>query len=137
MIIEETRIPNVIPDNIDRSKTVLAENIIANVYPLFNEVYTSRVDEIVLFKKQLKQKKQTVHAHKITLEKMMIDYKKKKKVAKLLDRIEKLISSGLVYDGTLKHETVILLKIASKLSSDKLDYHLKDTLRTISKRFSR
>ena len=68
---------------------------------------------------------------------MMVEYKKKKKVSKLLDRIEKLITSGLVYDGTLKHETIILLKITTKLSEDKLDYHLKDTLTTISKRFSR
>jgi hypothetical protein len=64
-------------------------------------------------------------------------YKRKKKVTKLLDRIEKLITSGLVYDGTLKHETIVLLKIVDKLEEDKLDYHLHATLQTISKRFSR
>jgi len=137
MIITETNIPNVIPENIPRSKTVLADNIIANVYPLFNEVYTTRVDEIDSLKKQLAIKKEMVQKHKLALEQMMSEYKRMKKVSKLLDRIEKLITTGLVYDGTLKHETVILLKIATKLSNDKLDYHLKDTLRTISKRFSR
>jgi len=137
MIITETNIPNVVPDNIPQSKTVLADNIIANVYPLFNEVYSTRVDEIDLLKKNLNVKKEMVRKHKIALEQMMFEYKKKKKVAKLLDRIEKLITTGLVYDGTLKHETVILLKIATKLSDEKLDYHLKDTMRTISKRFSR
>ena len=137
MIITETNIPNVIPDNILKSKEVLADNIIANVYPLFSEVYNTRVDEIDLLKKDLKAKKELVRKHKVALEQMMAEYKKQKKVSKLLDRIEKLIATGLVYDGTLKHETVILLKIATKLSNEKLDYHLKDTLRTISKRFSR
>lgn len=137
MIIKETNIPNVVPDNILQSKTVLADSIISNVYPLFNEVYSTRVDEIDILKKQLATKKEMVRKHKIALEQMMTEYKKMKKVAKLLDRIDKLISTGLVYDGTLKNETVILLKIATKLSDEKLDYHLKDTMRTISKRFSR
>jgi ATP-dependent Lon protease len=137
MNIIETNIPNVVPDNIPKSKEVLANSIITNVYPLFNEVYNTRVDEIDTLKKQLDNKKELVKKHKTTLEQFMNEYKRKKKVSKLLDRIEKLISSGLVYDGTLKHETVVLLKIISKLSDEKLDYHLKDTMRTISKRFSR
>jgi len=137
MIIVETNIPNVVPDNINHSKTVLANNIISNVYPLFNEVYSTRVEEIESLGKELQRKRDTVKKHKTALEQMMVEYKKKKKVSKLLDRIEKLITSGLVYDGTLKHETIILLKITTKLSEDKLDYHLKDTLTTISKRFSR
>lgn len=137
MRIIETNIPNVTSDNIPESKAVLAENIISNVYPLFNEVYTTRVDEIESLKKDLEKKKSLVRKHKTALEQMMNEYKKGKKVSKLLDRIEKLITTGLVYDGALKHEMVILLKIATKLSDDKLDYHLKDTLRTISKRFSR
>ena len=137
MNIVETNIPNVLPTNIDESKMILADNIIANVYPLFNEVYSTRVEEIDKLKISMTQKKELVKKHKIALEKMMAEYQKKKKVAKLLDRIEKLITSGLVYDGALKHETIILLKIATKLSDDKIDYHLKGTLRTISKRFSR
>ena len=137
MNIIETNIPNVLPTNINESKMVLADNIIANVYPLFNEVYSTRVEEIDVLKISLIQKKELVLKHKVALESMMEEYKRKKKIAKLLDRIEKLITSGLVYDGALKHETVILLKIATKLSDDKIDYHLKATLRTISKRFSR
>lgn len=137
MNIVETNIPNVVPDNIPKSKEVLADSIIANVYPLFNEIYNTRVDEIETLKKQLSNKKEIVKKHKTTLEHYMAEYKRKKKISKLLDRIEKLISSGLVYDGTLKHETVVLLKIVTKLSEEKLDYHLKDTMRTISKRFSR
>lgn len=137
MIIEYTNIPNVIPETINKSKQVLAENIIQNVYPLFDEVYKSQVDNIERVKDELKAKKEEVTQQKNDLQGLMSAYKRQKKIAKLLDRIEKLITSGLVYDGALKHETTILLKIATKLENDKLDYHLRQTLQTINKRFSR
>ncbi len=136
MIIEETKIPNILPDNINKSKVILAESIINNIYPLFNEVYTGNIEEVKNLTKKLDEKKKKVVNEKNDLGILLGDYKKKKKVAKLLDRIEKMVSSGLVHDGTLKHEITVLLKIATKLSDEKLDYHLQDTLRTISKRFS-
>lgn len=137
MILEETSIPNVTENNIDEAKMVLADNIIQNVYPLFDEVYTTRVDEIEEIKKETENKKVEVKQNKNQLESLMNEYKRKKKISKLLSRIEKLIAAGLVYDGTIKHETVVLLKILPKLSDDKLDFHLRNTLTTISKRFSR
>ena len=137
MIIKETTIPDIIPTNIDQSKQVLANNIISNVYPLFDEVYNNKVEETTTLKNTLNKKKESIQEQKKSLEDMISVYNKNKKVAKLLDRIEKLISSGLVYDGALKHETVILLKIITKLSEEKVDYHLKATLHTINKRFSR
>jgi hypothetical protein len=137
MKIVETKIPNVLPETIDESKQVLADNIIRNVYPLFNEVYHSKVDSFQELKENLARKKEIVSQEKANLESIMAEYKRKKKISKLLDRIEKLVTSGLVYDGHLKNETVILLKIVNKLPNDKLDYHLRDTLQTISKRFSR
>lgn len=137
MIIEETKIPNVITENIEESKMILSENIIQNIYPLFDEIYSSQIDGIDICKKEFTTKKQKVLEQKNELQVLVDLYKKKKKVTKLLNRIEKLITSGLVYDGALKHETTILLKIATKLSDEKLDYHLRETLKTISKRFSR
>jgi hypothetical protein len=137
MIIEETSIPNVVPENISESKQVLADNIIQNVYPLFDEVYSTRVDEIDEIKKEIESKKSEVKTNKEFLEKLMNEYKRKKKISKLLSRVDKLITSGLVYDGAMKHETIVLLKIIPKLSEEKLDYHLRSTLTTISKRFSR
>ena len=137
MIIEETNIPNVTKDNLDISKQILADNIIKNIYPLFNEVYTLNVEKIELSKKDLNQKKKLVQENKSELENLMNEYKIKKKVNKLLERIEKLITSGLVYDGTLKNETIVLLKVANKLPEEKIDYHLRELLQTISKRFAR
>lgn len=136
MIIEETKIPNVSPSNIEKSKVILAESIINNVYPLFNEVYTGNIEEVKNLEKKLDVKKKQVISEKNDLEILLNDYKKKKKVTKLLARIEKMVSSGLVHDGSLKHEITVLLKIVTKLSDEKLDYHLQATLRTISKRFS-
>jgi len=135
--IIETSIPDVIPENIDESKIVLAESIIQNVYPLFDEVYNTRISDLNELQKTLKTKRSSVLSEKDSLQTLIDGYNKKKKVAKLIDRIEKMVNSGLVYEGSLKNETIILLKIASKLTNEKLDYHLKSTLRTISKRFSR
>lgn len=137
MKIEETGIPNVLEESVDQSKLVLANNIVENVYPLFDEVYTSRIGEIDALKKELGGKKKQVKNERDELQGLMDEYKRKKKVAKLLDRLDKMISAGLVYDGQIKHETTILLKIANKLPEEKLDYHLSSTLKTLSKRFSR
>jgi ATP-dependent Lon protease len=137
MIIEKTNIPNVVENTIEESKLVLAENIIKNVYPLFDEVYNSKVSSIGKLNKELKEKKNSVLSKKNELEELLEIYQRQKKIAKLLDRIEKLITSGLIYDGTLNQETKILLKVINKLDSNQLDYHLRNTLQTINKRFSR
>jgi len=137
MFIEETKIPNVSKENIEESKVILAESVIQNVYPLFNEVYTGHVEEVKRLSKTLQDRKKNILAAKDELEKLFSEYKKMKKISKLLSRIEKLVNSGLIHDGSLKHETTILLKIITKLPDEKLDYHLKSTLRTISKRFSK
>jgi len=137
MILKESNIPDVTSSNIDKSKKVLAESIINNVYPLFDDVYNTRLEEVKKLKSILEEKKEIINSQKNDLETMMGVYNKSKKVTKLLDRIEKLINAGLVYDGNLKHETIVLLKVINKLDNEKLDHHLKDTLRVISKRFSR
>jgi len=137
MIIEETKIPNVTEENIEESKLILSENIIQNVYPLFDEIYSSQVEGIDASNKNLEIKRDKVIQEKNELQVLVDAYKRKKKVAKLLSRIEKLITSGLVYDGALKHETIVLLKICDKLTDEKIDYHLRETLQTIAKRFSR
>lgn len=137
MNIIETSYPNVLPDNIDQSKIVLSDKIIKHVYPLFDEVHINKVNENKELKKELDVKIGKVKEEKIELENMIANYNKKKKIKKLLERISKLISSGLVYDNNMKMETVVLLKIVNKLSEEKLDKQLSETMRTISKRFSR
>ena len=136
MNIVETSIPDVTKENIDRTKLDLSERIVKNVYPLLSEIYHEELSRVKELEKELKQKSQLIRESKGNIERRMKVYSKKKKAKKLVDRISKLVSSGLVYDGTLKSETVVLLKVIESLSDDKLDYHLKQTLRMISKRFA-
>ena len=136
MKIIETDVVDVVVENIDKSKIVLAEKIIKNVYPLFDEVYNSKIEETKELKDILKIKKSQVFQSKTELEKLMEIYDRHKKTMKLLNRISKLVSSGLLHDSSLKHETIILLKVADKLSIEKLDYHLSETMKIISKRFA-
>ena len=93
-------------------------------------------EETKELKEVLKIKKSQVHQSKEELEKLIERYNKHKKTMKLLNRISKLVSSGLLHDSSLKHETIILLKVADKLSQEKLDYHLSETMKIISKRFA-
>jgi len=136
MIIEYTKIPDVTEENIDHSKIVLADSILSNVYPLFDDIYNGYLTSTKSLYSEYNKKKSEVQESKKKLESLMLELKRVKKVSKLLDRISKMINSGLVYDGNLKHETVILLKVVNKLSDDKLDVHLRNTLKTITKRFA-
>jgi hypothetical protein len=137
MNITETAYPDIVPGNIEQSKVELSNKIIENVYPLFDEVHINKVSENKDLKKELEDKKSQVKEEKEELEGMMKDYNKKKKVKKLLNRLSKLITSGLVYDNNLKMETIVLLKIINKLSEEKLNEQLSNAMKTISKRFSR
>jgi len=137
MNIVETAYPDIVPSNIEASKVELSNKIIKNVYPLFDEVHINKVSESKDLKKELTDKKLQVTEEKEKLEEMLKDYNKKKKVKKLLERLSKLVSSGLVYDNNLKMETIVLLKIINKLSEEKLDEQLSNAMRTINKRFSK
>ena len=135
MIVEQTKIPDVIIENLDNSKIVLADNIISNIYPLFDDMYSEYLSSTSNLKNDFKKKKAEVKKNKIRLEQLISELNRVKKILKLLGRIEKMISAGLVYDGSLKHETIILLKIVTKLSNEKIEFHLGNTLNTITKRF--
>ena len=137
MNIIETNIPDVTQENIIQSKKILADSIIKNVYPLFDGVYTEKLELSRVLKTQIKNKKNELKSQKGSIEQLMGEYRRKQKIARLLDRLDRLVESGLAYDGTLKHETVILLKIVDKLPSDKLDQQLSKTIQMINKRFSR
>lgn len=137
MIIEHTKIPDVVEENIDQSKLVLANNIISNVYPLFDDMYQGHLSRIHKLTFEYKKKKVKVKESKYNLEGLMKRLERVKKESKLLDRIDKLVTSGLIYDGNMKHETIILLKIVHKLNDTQLETHLGNTLKMISKRFAK
>lgn len=137
MKLQHTKIPDVTTHNIEESKLVLSNNIIENIYPLFDEVYQEKRKNISGIQKTYKERRDIVKEKKKELQKLMNEYDREKKVSKLLSRIEKLVESGLIYDGTIKSQTIILLKVIDKLNNEKLDHHLQQTLQIIRKRFQR
>jgi len=135
MNIIETQIPDINIDHIDKSKVQLAEKIIHNINPLFDDLKQEKISEFQFKANEFKQMKKNVLSNKTEIETLFKHYKRKQKVKKLLERIDKLVSLGIVNEGQTKQETIILLKIIDKLSTDKLNFHLKETMNTISKRF--
>lgn len=137
MRVYATNVPDVDDQYLDHSKIALADKVIKGITPLLDDVYVAKRDKLKRMKGELKAQRQQVVAGKEELEKLVSEYKRKKKVRKLLDRISKLVSSGLVYQGGMKNEFVVLLKICPKLNEEKLEHYLKQTMKTISKRFAK
>lgn len=135
MNIIETDIPDEIVENIDYSKIELAENVIKNIQPLIDQLITGQNSDIKLLENELKEKRKIVHKKKTSLESMFSIYKKKQKIQKLLERVNKLVNSGLINEGQSRQEMIVLLKIVDSLSEEKLNYHLKNTMNIITKRF--
>ncbi len=135
MNIIETKIPDIDVKDIDQSKVNLAEKIIHNINPLFDDLQQVKIDEFNLNTNKFNQLKTKVISNKNEIENLFEHYKRKQKVKKLLERIDKLVSLGIVNEGQSKQETIVLLKIIDKLDINKLNFHLKETMNTISKRF--
>lgn len=134
MNLIETNIPDISSANIDKSKAILADKIINNVYPLLDEVKDTKNEELVTLERNLITKKETILKEKQTLENLLTKFKRKKKIKKLLERIDKLVSSGILTGSHSQSEMVILLKVLDKLPDEKIDYHLQSTMTIISKR---
>lgn len=137
MKIYDTQILLIEKENIDKAKLHLADTIVKRVSPLFDDIYISKHTDIETKKEELKSLREQIVERKNELQTKIDEYNRRKKVKKLLDRIDKLVKSGLVYDGKLKHETVILLKIIDKLPEEKIEFHSKDIMSIISRRFAK
>ena len=135
MNIVETNIPDVDVYNISKSKVELANGIIQGIYPLFDEIYSEKVNDLDSLRQMLSNKRLKIKDKKEEIETLYEVYKRKGKIKKLLNRISKLSKSGLMYDGSLKSETLMLLKVIESLNNEKLDFHLSETMKTIKKRF--
>jgi hypothetical protein len=135
MNIIETKIPDIDVRDIDQSKVNLAEKIIHNINPLFDDLHQAKLDQYKVNVNEFKQLKVKVVSNKNEIESLFEQYKRKQKIKKLLERIDKLVSLGMVNEGQSKQETIVLLKIIDKLDTNKLNYHLKETMNTITKRF--
>lgn len=137
MKIIQTDLPDITKENLNQSKINLANSIVHNVYPLFDEFYESKIEERNQLKEVLKDKNEEIVKCKNELQEMINGVTNKKKVKKLLNRFSTLVSSGLAYDSNIKKEFVIALKIIDKLSNEKIDHYLSKTMSVINKRFAK
>jgi len=137
MNILQTKIPDVTVNNISESKEILADSIIENVYPLFNSMVKEKEKDTTKQKENLSKLKSVLKHEKDSINTLLVRYSKVKKISKILDRINAMVDSGLMNDGSLKHETVILLKILERLPIEKLDEQLNKTMLILNKRFAR
>jgi len=136
MKIIDTGVHDINTENIDKSKVDLSDKIIENIFPLLEDIKSSKIENLETLKFELIRKTKKIKEEKNELENMIIKYRKQKKVKKLLERISKIVNAGLANSGSYRHETIILLKVIDTLSEDQLNYHLSETLKTINKRFS-
>lgn len=136
MKITSTGTHNIDIENIDRSKIDLSNKIMKAVFPLLDDLSSSKLNELNSLKSELNKKTKKIKNEKLELQDMVKKYQRQKKVKKLLERISKIVLAGLANSGSYRHETIILLKVIGTLSDDKLNYHLSETLKTINKRFS-
>ncbi len=137
MKVTYTKIPDVNKENIETSKIKLADKILKNVNPLLDQISTEKNNSVNMLKESIKNKQNNILKNKKELELNLKKYNKNSKIQKLIERISKLISHGLIHDSILKHEMVILLKVIDTMDEEKLDYNLKKTLNILSKKFTK
>lgn len=135
--IKESNIPDVNIENIDVEKVNLSNKIIKNVYPIFNDILEDKQKNIIDLKKKFINKKDKIKENKTKLENLIKSYNTKKKLKKLIHRIGRLVNSGLTFDSSMKHEMIVLLKVLPKLSDEKIEEHMNNTIKLINKRFSK
>ena len=137
MKIVETSIPDVDLKNINNSKLYLAEKIIESVHPLLDDTYRDKVNQLEELKERYKNLRKRIYKEKDELEQLMKEHKRRKKVKTLVERISKLVSSGLVHEGAMRNQMVVLLKIVENLPEEKLNHQLREITNMVSKRFAR
>jgi len=137
MNIVETSIPDIDIKNIDKSKLYLAEKIVEGIHPLLDDVYREKTKQLEELKGGYKVLRQRIHKEKQELEQLMAEHKRKRMVKNLVERISKLVSTGLVHEGAMRNQMVVLLKIVDNLSEEKLNHQLREITNMVSKRFAK
>lgn len=137
MKLTETSTPDINNTNLDESKLKLANTVISNIYPKFDQEYIKKDDQIKNLKEELKSKKDKILNEKGELQKLLIDFNREKKILKLVNRIQRIISVGGINDSTIKNEMIVLLKVCEDINDKKIDKNLKNTKEILQKRYSK
>jgi hypothetical protein len=136
MKIVSSEIVDVLEEDPDRTKVYFAENIVRIMSPILDEYYNEKIERVTSVRQEMKDLKTRAQSKKEEMTGMLSHHKKLTKTAKLLSRIDKIISSGLTY-GSTKRELVIILKILDKLSEEKLEVQMNNMMAILSKGLNR
>jgi len=137
MNIELLSLPDITKNNIKESKVLLADSIIENIYPLFDNIFTEKKNNIEELSLDLKKREAILYKKKTNVEQMIKEYQREKSISKLLSEIENLVNSGLVNDSGTRHQVIVLLKTLDKLGEDKINKRTLDVKRVLGKKFSK
>jgi hypothetical protein len=132
MNIVKTNIPENL-ETVEKEKIILANKVLSGLIPLMNETYQTKLKNIKNIKDSVDKKKKQISFEKAKLENLMQTYESKKKVKVLLERIMKLMGSGLLI-GEFKKEMLVVLNVIEELPDDKLNYYLNETIRVFNKK---
>ena len=124
MKIIETNILDITPKNIDKEKAKLSELVIKKIAPILNKTYYEKVLEVKKLKTEVRIKRGVILKEKKEVLDLVTSYEKKKKITNLLNRISNLLNVRIP-EGAAKKELVVLLKIAEKLDTKKIDSYIK------------
>jgi hypothetical protein len=136
MRIIETDINDIEFSNINNEKINLAEEIMSYVIPIFSKDYTKKIKQIKDLKKDINFKKEKIKSDKLNLEELLKKYSKIDKESQLLNKMGKLIQTGLVQES-MKTEMIVLLKSFENVKEEKIVEYLNETISIISKKFAK
>lgn len=133
MRIIETKIPDFEIEKSDENKISLANKVLQFISPILDEVYTEKVNQFKIFKKEYQNKKQEVLNQKNDLEILVKNIDKRKKEKKLLDNFNQLFSLKIITLHT-KNEIINILNSIDEITADKLDFYIRESDKIINRR---
>jgi hypothetical protein len=137
MKIEELNLPDVTDNNLEESKVLLANSIIKNIYPLFDNIFMDKKNKIEELKTHLVRRENIIKKKKELVQEFASSYEKEKTITQFLSEVENLMNTGMIMDSSVKHQVIVMLKTLDKFSQDKIKSRIIDIKRVLGKRFGR
>ena len=125
MKIIETDILDITPKNVDKEKEKLSELLIKKIAPILDKTYYEKVLNVKKLKTEVRLKREGILKGQKDISNLIASYEKKKKISNLLNRISNLLNVRIP-EGSVKKELVVLLKIAEKLDTKKIDSYIRN-----------
>lgn len=128
MKIIVSNIPVVDHNDTDREKVHIMDSILENIKPLFDEIRPEKEEEIKAIKSNIEDINKKRQQLKNIISKLSNEYEIELVKQKLLQRISKLIKSGIALDTQIKKEILIILKVIPKMTKQQLEQNSRKIL---------